>query len=124
MTTSELLPTLMPTVADMLSKEQRKAALEGLKNNVVHEYGLLAVEGDEERAEQDLSRHQRDQLTFERNTGELKLDSYAQSSTSPLLHPPHPPSHLLLPCFYPPAHLLPSSASCLQADRSREFGER
>lgn len=69
MTTTELLPTLMPRVAEMLSKEQRKAALEGLKNNVVHEYGLLAVEGDEERAEQDLSRHQRDQLTFERNTG-------------------------------------------------------
>lgn len=69
MTTTELLPTLMPRIAEMLSKEQRKAALEGLKNNVVHEYGLLAVEGDEERAEQDLSRHQRDQLTFERNTG-------------------------------------------------------
>ena len=70
MTTTTLMGTLMPRVAEMLSKEQRKAALEGLKNNVVHEYGLLAVEGNEEQAEQDLSRYQRDQLTFERNTGQ------------------------------------------------------
>lgn len=71
MTTTTLMGTLMPRVAEMLSKEQRKAALEGLKNNVVHEYGLLAVEGNEEQAEQDLSRYQRDQLTFERNTGQF-----------------------------------------------------
>jgi len=59
----------MPTVSDMLAKEQRKGALEGLKNSVVHEYALIAHSGGEPEAEQELGRHRRDQLTFERNTG-------------------------------------------------------
>ena len=60
---------LMPTVSDMLAKEQRKRALEGLKSSVVHEFALIAHGGGEPEAEQELGRHRRDQLTFERNTG-------------------------------------------------------
>ena len=59
----------MPTVSDMLAKEQRKGAVEGLKNSVVREYALIAHSGAEPEAEQELGRHRRDQLTFERNTG-------------------------------------------------------
>ena len=70
MTSTELMGKLMPTVSDMLAKEQRKRALEGLKNSVVHEYALIAHGGGEPEAEQELGRHRRDQLTFERNTGE------------------------------------------------------
>ncbi len=69
MTNTELSGRLMPTVSDMLAKEQRKGALEGLKNSVVHEYALIAHSGGEPEAEQELGRHRRDQLTFERNTG-------------------------------------------------------
>lgn len=70
MTSTELMGKLMPTVSDMLAKEQRKRALEGLKNSVVHEYAVIAHGGGEPEAEQELGRHRRDQLTFERNTGE------------------------------------------------------
>ena len=70
MTSTELMGKLMPTVSDMLAKEQRKRALEGLKNSVVHEFALIAHGGGEPEAEQELGRHRRDQLTFERNTGE------------------------------------------------------
>ena len=69
MTNTELSGRLMPTVSDMLAKEQRKGALEGVKNSVVHEYALIAHSGGEPEAEQELGRHRRDQLTFERNTG-------------------------------------------------------
>ncbi|KAL0044951.1 hypothetical protein WJX82_003051 [Trebouxia sp. C0006] len=68
MTNTELSGRLMPTVSDMLAKEQRKGALEGVKNSVVHEYALIAHSGGEPEAEQELGRHRRDQLTFERNT--------------------------------------------------------
>ena len=69
MTSVELSSKLMPTVSETLAKEQRKGALEGLKNSVVHEYGLVAHGGNEDQAEMELGRHRRDQLTFERNTG-------------------------------------------------------
>ena len=70
MTNTELMGKLMPNVSDMLAKEQRKTALEGLKNSVVHEFALIAHGGGEPEAEQELGRHRRDQLTFERNTGQ------------------------------------------------------
>ncbi len=79
MTNTELSGRLMPTVSDMLAKEQRKGALEGLKNSVVHEYALIAHSGGEPEAEQELGRHRRDQLTFERNTG---TDSNTGNNTS------------------------------------------
>ena len=69
MTNNELSSKMMPTVSDTLQKEQRKGALEGLKNSVVHEYAILAHRGGEDQAEMELGRHRRDQLTFERNTG-------------------------------------------------------
>lgn len=73
MTNTELMGKLMPYVSDMLAKEQRKTALEGLKNSVVHEFALIAHGGGEPEAEQELGRHRRDQLTFERNTGQRFL---------------------------------------------------
>ena len=79
MTNTELSGRLMPTVSDMLAKEQRKGALEGLKNSVVHEYALIAHGGGEPEAEQELGRHRRDQLTFERNTG---IDSTNENNNS------------------------------------------
>lgn len=76
----------MPTVSDMLAKEQRKGALEGLKNSVVHEYALMAHSGGEPEAEQELGRHRRDQLTFERNTGIDKILLFTPSSLAQALH--------------------------------------
>ena len=70
MTSTELMGKLMPTVSNMLAKEQRKRALETLKDSVVHEFAIIAHGGGEPEAEQELGRHRRDQLTFERNTGE------------------------------------------------------
>lgn len=69
MTSTELMGKLMPTVSSMLAKEQRKQALETLKDSVVHEFAIIAHGGTEPEAEQELGRHRRDQLTFERNTG-------------------------------------------------------
>lgn len=79
MTNTELSGRLMPTVSDMLAKERRIRALEGLKNNVVHEYALIALNGGEDEAEQELGRHRRDQLTFERNTGTVAHTHMAQA---------------------------------------------
>ena len=81
MTSTELMHKLMPTVSDMLAKEQRKRALEGLKNSVVHEFALIAHGGGEPEAEQELGRHRRDQLTFERNTGEGLSQRRPEGST-------------------------------------------
>jgi len=86
MTNTELSGRLMPTVSDMLAKEQRKGALEGLKNSVVHEYALIAHSGGEPEAEQELGRHRRDQLTFERNTGIDKILLFTPSSLAQALH--------------------------------------
>lgn len=69
MTSTELMGKLMPTVSNMLAKEQRKRALETLKESVVHEFAIISHGGGEPEAEQELGRHRRDQLTFERNTG-------------------------------------------------------
>ena len=41
MTNNELSSKMMPTVSDTLQKEQRKGALEGLKNSVVHHQAHL-----------------------------------------------------------------------------------
>ena len=87
MTNIELSGKLMPTVSDMLAKEQRKGALEGLKNSVIHEYALVAHSGGEPEAEQELGRHRRDQLTFERNTGLLLPRVLASSTHQKPCHP-------------------------------------
>lgn len=68
MTSTELMGKLMPTVSNMLAKEQHKRALETLKESVVHEFAIISHAGGEPEAEQELGRHRRDQLTFERNT--------------------------------------------------------
>ena len=84
MTNTELSGRLMPTVSDMLAKERRIRALESLKNNVVHEYALIALNGGEEEAEQELGRHRRDQLTFFLNS---KFDLSSKPFVLSLFHP-------------------------------------
>ena len=98
MTSVELSSRLMPTVSETLAKEQRKGALEGLKNSVVHAYGLVAHGGNEDQAEMELGRHRRDQLTFERNTGAVNFSCihsaqnlcFVQSTSQPTTCPKQP----------------------------------
>lgn len=87
MTNNELSSKLMPTVSDTLQKEQRKGALEGLKNSVVHEYAILAHSGGEDQAEMELGRHRRDQLTFERNTVWREMVAMQRRGTNVVVGP-------------------------------------